>query len=194
MRLETIEDAAKMFEAQRNPELAKRMRERECGDCRACCTLKSIKDLDPVKPAGEACSLLCASGCSIHEAKPATCRQYFCGYRIGLGDEGSRPDRCGALADVETVDDRGKPKLALHIIAMGRYKSVPIKRVIRDMNRMVRSPHSRDKKQTLWVAFVDPRIDEDGGQLKFVSHKSDIERGLLLHSASGTTGWNGGTR
>ena len=72
---------------------------RECGSCTACCRELTIEDPALAKPAGRLCTH-CAdgSGCSIYEMRPATCRDWFCGWRyFGWMDEAGRPDRSGLL-------------------------------------------------------------------------------------------------
>lgn len=63
---------------------------RSCGGCRACCTLMSIPEFESA--AGVPCPKECAIGCSIHEIKPKSCKEYECAWLgSGLGEE-YRPD------------------------------------------------------------------------------------------------------
>lgn len=64
---------------------------RSCGGCTACCTLMNIPEFD--NPAGTPCPKECSTGCSIHEIKPKTCKEYECAW-LGSGlDEAFRPDK-----------------------------------------------------------------------------------------------------
>jgi hypothetical protein len=36
-------------------------------------------------------------GCGIYDRRPATCAEWFCEWRYGLGDAADRPDRIGAV-------------------------------------------------------------------------------------------------
>lgn len=76
---------------------------RDCGTCRACCIHLEIDDF--AKPAGTPCLHLRkrngTDGCTIYEARPATCRGFTCLWAAGKFDAKSwRPDRCGVLAHV----------------------------------------------------------------------------------------------
>ncbi len=71
------------------------LRERSCGSCKACCTPLGIPALD--KAPGIPCKHLCAEGCSIYAERPQDCREYFCGWRLGVGGETARPDQVGLL-------------------------------------------------------------------------------------------------
>jgi hypothetical protein len=61
---------------------------RECGDCALCCKVF------PIPETGKSDFALCPSarpphGCSIHAARPDTCRDFFCLWRLdgSLGEE-----------------------------------------------------------------------------------------------------------
>lgn len=81
--------------------IARRIGGRSCGDCTACCSVKSVRELG--KPSQTACRHLCQNGCAIYEARPTSCREYACLWRQGLieGDERRRPDNLGVLIDYE---------------------------------------------------------------------------------------------
>ena len=74
---------------------------RACGECTACCTIKSVPELG--KPMQAACAHLCQSQCAIYASRPASCRDYACLWRQGFveGDERRRPDRIGVILDHE---------------------------------------------------------------------------------------------
>ncbi len=80
--------------------------ERECGDCRVCCTVTNIPELS--KPAGVPCQhlsgLRTGPGCARYLTRPLVCQDYLCCWMQGLGlslDIGRgtdlRPDRLGLL-------------------------------------------------------------------------------------------------
>lgn len=71
------------------------LQERQCDTCRACCTPLGIPELD--KPPGVTCKYLVADGCSIYDKRPQDCRDYYCGWRLGVGHVDHRPDRVGIL-------------------------------------------------------------------------------------------------
>lgn len=72
---------------------------RECGDCRACCTVLGVHDL--AKEPHTKCEHACASGCAIYQERPESCRTYSCGWLGGSVDGGRsmRPDRLGVILD-----------------------------------------------------------------------------------------------
>mgnify|MGYP001561024974 CR=1 FL=1 len=74
------------------------IQERSCGNCRACCTPLGITELN--KAPGIPCRHLVkgdCGGCGIYETRPLECREYFCGWRCGIGDLNQRPDHSGVL-------------------------------------------------------------------------------------------------
>jgi Fe-S-cluster containining protein len=77
---------------------------RKCGACSACCTHLGIKELD--KPQGVPCRYLtqkfgAARQCGIYAARPEACANFYCGWRLGVGNEETgRPDRSGILISV----------------------------------------------------------------------------------------------
>jgi hypothetical protein len=55
------------------------IKDRECGDCRSCCVLFAIRELE--KPAGRACvNLRTQGGCKIYTDRPSACRVFYCGF------------------------------------------------------------------------------------------------------------------
>lgn len=79
---------------------------RTCGDCALCCTVLRVDELK--KPARVACTELRddGPGCSIYPTRPRICRDYKCAWLLGsFGDE-DRPDRLGAVLDLEFRGDR----------------------------------------------------------------------------------------
>ena len=78
-----------------------------CGDCRACCTVLGVREFD--KPNYQPCQHECGTGCSIYPDRPASCREYFCGWKWGLieGDERRRPDKLGVIFDFQAFPAPG---------------------------------------------------------------------------------------
>lgn len=73
---------------------------RNCGTCRACCTILAIEEFS--KPANEACQHLCAGGCGVYETRPGTCYSFECMWLHGermeiFKADALRPDRCGVV-------------------------------------------------------------------------------------------------
>ncbi len=75
---------------------------RECGQCRVCCVALTIDTDELQKLPSVQCPHLCEKGCSIYEARPAVCQQYFCAWRhLGFLGDHWRPDKCGVLISFE---------------------------------------------------------------------------------------------
>jgi len=72
-------------------------KERECGDCQACCIAPYIDDPELKKGAFEDCRNLCETGCSIYQNRPQTCRAFECGWLLGAMDDDWRPDKSGIM-------------------------------------------------------------------------------------------------
>jgi hypothetical protein len=75
--------------------------ERECGDCRVCCTIFEIPELE--KPKRQLCVHLCKKGCEIYPERPSTCRAYRCRWLQGDPqlERRDRPDRLGVVFDTQ---------------------------------------------------------------------------------------------
>lgn len=80
---------------------------RECGDCKECCKWLIGDAYGWEFGNGKECRFLCENGCSVHEARPKVCKNYFCAWAQELIDEEYRPDKCGILASVEK-DNNGQ--------------------------------------------------------------------------------------
>jgi hypothetical protein len=89
---------------------------RDCGDCVACCVDLAIAELD--KPDGVRCRNLAAGGgCAIYETRPATCRTWFCGWRLLTSfSDAMRPDRSGVMLVPEIGQTEGYRKGGLMIV------------------------------------------------------------------------------
>lgn len=71
---------------------------RRCGTCSLCCILPDIDELD--KPANVVCRHCRAGeGCVAYEARPATCRDFYCLWRT---DDGWGPHWNPAIAGMMT--------------------------------------------------------------------------------------------
>lgn len=81
-----------------NPTVAEAVR--ECGACRACCTVHGVVELDKA-PHTRCAHVDNKKGCTIYETRPDSCRVYVCGWLAGSYGDGqaSRPDRLGVIVD-----------------------------------------------------------------------------------------------
>ncbi len=70
---------------------------RTCGECSACCTAFDVGALE--KPAGAPCPhLQRGGGCGIYPDRPASCRDFACGWLTDeMWTEDERPDRLGVI-------------------------------------------------------------------------------------------------
>jgi hypothetical protein len=73
---------------------------RACGSCMLCCKVMLVPELN--KPAGHLCSYAAAGkGCSIHEHRPRSCHQFFCGWRLDPNiDAMWKPEICGFVVTI----------------------------------------------------------------------------------------------
>ncbi len=89
---------------------------RSCGDCRVCCKLPDIPELN--KPRDSWCPSISKSkakgcgGCGRYETRPQVCRDFSCGWLSGLGEEQDRPDKLGVLWQPLELPD-GRPGLGV---------------------------------------------------------------------------------
>ncbi len=94
------------------------VRDRVCGACTVCCRELTIDDPVLRKPAATPCAhCVPGQGCSVHASRPATCRDWHCGWRLlpWLGDA-LRPDRSGLLVLVEAAGDAGQGALVFNVV------------------------------------------------------------------------------
>ncbi|SRR5258708_6083397 len=66
---------------------------RTCGECSLCCKLLPVAELD------KEANLWCqhcrpGNGCSIYNARPRVCRDYQCGWLLGVLDDNRYPINC----------------------------------------------------------------------------------------------------
>jgi hypothetical protein len=73
---------------------------RDCGTCNVCCVDLSVDQPELQKLPGYPChNCLPDGGCAIYDARPQTCRRYYCGWRrLDWIGPALRPDVSGVLA------------------------------------------------------------------------------------------------
>ena len=94
------------------------VRDRVCGACTVCCRELTIDDPGLRKPAATLCAhCVPGQGCAVHASRPATCRDWHCGWRLlpWLADA-LRPDRSGLLVLVEAGDAPGQGALVFNVV------------------------------------------------------------------------------
>lgn len=74
--------------------------ERQCGDCSECCKWLYYTINGHVKHPGKPCFYL-GKGCTVHEVRPQSCRDYHCAYIQGILPEWMKPSLSGVLVNVE---------------------------------------------------------------------------------------------
>jgi hypothetical protein len=73
---------------------------RTCGECTACCVVHAIVATGSA-PYRDCCYST-GTSCAIYATRPAECRGYYCGWRLGFGTDQDRPDRGGMVLDVQS--------------------------------------------------------------------------------------------
>ncbi len=75
-----------------------------CGSCSLCCTVLRVDEL--AKLGGRPCLHQRAEGgCAVHAVRPEICRAYRCAWLGGAFEDGDRPDRLGAVLDLQSRGD-----------------------------------------------------------------------------------------
>lgn len=74
--------------------------ERTCGDCNECCKWLHYEIFGRKKFPGRPCHYL-GKNCTIHEHRPQSCRDYWCGYIQNAVPEWMKPSESKVLVNVE---------------------------------------------------------------------------------------------
>ncbi|MDB5439984.1 MAG: hypothetical protein JWM33_2411 [Caulobacteraceae bacterium] len=107
---------------------------RVCGGCTACCVHLAIDAPELRKSDGCACTFMRpASGCSIYDTRPRTCRDWYCGWRIMTLSDDMRPDRSNVLLAPEKGDRPGFEKGGLRIILLQEDKAAILRPELVDL-------------------------------------------------------------
>ena len=85
---------------------------RECGDCNMCCKWLIYVINNHVKHPGKPCFYL-GETCTVHEVRPQSCRDYFCGYIQGIVPEWMKPSLSNVLVNVEKWGPENKNMLRI---------------------------------------------------------------------------------
>lgn len=77
---------------------------RECGDCRACCTIMAVEEIP--KPNYQRCQHVGMFGCTIYAERPDSCQNFQCLWLQGVIDADShvellRPDKLKVMFDYQ---------------------------------------------------------------------------------------------
>jgi hypothetical protein len=89
---------------------------RACGACTVCCVALGIDTSQIQKRTGSLCRHCAGGGCAIYEARPNTCRDFYCAWMTteALGPDW-RPDLSGVF--LQELDIQGRPALSLMLVA-----------------------------------------------------------------------------
>jgi len=70
---------------------------RSCGECTTCCNTTAVLALN--KPEHQWCTHCdIGKGCKIYETRPSGCKDFYCDWLKGVGEEDQRPDKTGIVA------------------------------------------------------------------------------------------------
>ncbi|MFD2649803.1 hypothetical protein ACFSX5_18605 [Devosia albogilva] len=87
--------------------MLKRLADRSCGDCTACCEFIPIRSPELDKPSNTLCPhCLRGRGCTVYEVRPQPCRGWYCGWFF-LADLGSEwhPSSSGVVLRPEAIEN-----------------------------------------------------------------------------------------
>lgn len=114
---------------------------RGCGACTACCEVLTIDDPALRKPANVLCAHCTPGrGCGIYDTRPATCRDWHCGWRsLAWLDEACRPDLWGVLVQVTGDDIPARyPRTGLVLNVLAGLSAVEDRRTVDTVGALVR--------------------------------------------------------
>lgn len=99
--------------------------QRQCGECSLCCTVLRVDALAKLGgiPCVQLADPLRGGGCRIHASRPAVCRRYRCLWLQGGLAEHERPDRLGAIVDLQAGGEG--VRLSIRQAAAGVYDGSP---------------------------------------------------------------------
>lgn len=75
---------------------------RQCGECTMCCKAPQVPELE--KAVNVLCTH-CNSGCEIYEARPQSCKDFFCAWMQGDLANDMRPDKVGFMVEILPKED-----------------------------------------------------------------------------------------
>ena len=144
--------------------------DRNCDDCRVCCTVLGVKDVPVVAGESEVefketwtpCKHECKAGCAIYKDRPTACRTFECAWllRLPMLKMKHRPARIGVLLTTQKVV--GKSMLVAHEYFPGASKRCDAKKLLEAMSAkgqpvMIVTP---EKRTVLAGPGVGPEILE----------------------------------
>ncbi|MFZ2887159.1 MAG: hypothetical protein WA021_05060 [Minisyncoccia bacterium] len=88
---------------------------RSCGECTGCCKPFPVPEVGK-HHYGWCVHSRARKGCAIYPNRPVACRGYACLWLNGMGDESYRPDRLGAVLDVEDCSLSTREIGILHVL------------------------------------------------------------------------------
>lgn len=94
--------------------LAESLAERRCGECRACCQVLAIPEID--KPFDTMCRHAGPGPgcCTIYDSRPKPCKEYLCLWKLGAGTLEQRPDQIGLVISPTRPGTPGYPGASVH--------------------------------------------------------------------------------
>jgi len=111
--------------------MAERGHKRTCDGCTACCHTHPVKELD--KSAHQTCSHCHLWGCGIYSTRPLGCRDFVCQWLVGFGGDDCRPDRIGAVLDLQESPMLERLVMTIWEYSPGSLQSAAVKNLTRDI-------------------------------------------------------------
>ena len=165
---------------------------RVCGECTACCVELAIDDPQLQKPDHLAClHMRSGQGCGIYAARPATCQNWYCGWRFLNLSDAMRPDISGIMLAPEMGVVEGFVKGGLRIVLLHENRGVLLQEELLDfIARCVKGSvpiflswgHGRFAKRAL-VNHASGEAVANGDKAEFVAILRDLAAGLARQVA-----------
>lgn len=94
--------------------LAESLAQRQCGECKACCHILAIPEIE--KPFDTMCRHAGPGPrcCTIYDSRPKPCKEYQCLWKLGAGTLEQRPDQLGLVISPTRPGTPGYPGASVH--------------------------------------------------------------------------------
>lgn len=135
------------------------MAKRPCDECSACCTTLEVPAVQT--KVGETCRhVVAGKGCSIYAHRPKDCRDYACGWKLGLGSQDQRPDKIGFTITAARPGMALHPAWLVHELWKGAVRTPEGEELLRHMADRNIVVVMRDASAVAQLFFPEDRAEE----------------------------------